>query len=73
MDDQSLTILEWCARRKISRAMFYKLDDQGRAPRSHYVGAKRLISPNADADWVREREAEAEAEVAKRNNSPKAA
>jgi hypothetical protein len=40
--------------------MFYKLALQGLAPASYYVGAKRLISDEADARWVREREAEAE-------------
>jgi hypothetical protein len=44
--------------------MFYVLDAQGKAPRTHYAGAKRLISDQADADWVREREAEAEQETA---------
>lgn len=60
--DASSTINEWCITRKISRAMFYKLDSQGRAPRTHYAGTKRLISPEADTDWLRAREAEAAAE-----------
>ena len=34
--------------------MFYVLDAQGKAPRTHYAGAKRLISDQADADWVRD-------------------
>jgi hypothetical protein len=41
--------------------MFYILDAQGKAPRSHYVGTRRLISSEADAAWVRDREAEAAA------------
>jgi hypothetical protein len=57
--NQSYTIKEWCAKRRISKAMFYKLDGKGKGPRTHYAGTKRLISPQADADWIAEREAEA--------------
>ena len=57
----SYTIQEWCDRRRISRAMFYVLDAKGLAPRSHYAGARRLISDEADAEWVQAREAEAAA------------
>jgi predicted DNA-binding transcriptional regulator AlpA len=49
---------EWCVRRRISRAMFYKLAAQGLAPKTHKVGARRLISAEADLAWVRAREAE---------------
>lgn len=61
MPEPSHTINEWCALRRVSRAKFYELDRQGRAPRTHYVGVKRIISPQADADWLAAREAEAEA------------
>ena len=54
----SFTIREWCEFRRISPAMFYKLDTQGLAPRTHYAGAKRLISGEADRDWLRAREAD---------------
>jgi hypothetical protein len=54
----SFTVREWCEHRRISQAMFYKLDQQGLAPKSHYAGAKRLISGEADAEWLRAREAE---------------
>jgi hypothetical protein len=57
-DQASYTLDEWCARRRISRAMFYKLDQQGLAPKSHYAGARRLISDQADAEWLAAREAE---------------
>jgi hypothetical protein len=40
--------------------MFYKLDDQGLAPKTHNVGVKRLISPQADADWLQQRESAAD-------------
>jgi len=56
----SFTIGEWCEHRRVSRSMFYKLEHQGQAPRTHYVGTKRLISDEADAAWLRDREAEQE-------------
>jgi hypothetical protein len=55
----SFTIREWCEARRVSRAMFYKLEAQDRAPRTHFAGNKRLISPQADAEWLLQREAEA--------------
>lgn len=62
--DQSRTIAEWCAHRRVSRSMFYKLDDQGLAPKTHRVDVKRLISPQADAEWLQQREAAAMTEAA---------
>jgi hypothetical protein len=59
----SFTLDEWCVRRRISRAMFYKLPDEQR-PRTHNVGTRVLISTEADAAWVRAREAEAEPQTA---------
>jgi hypothetical protein len=40
--------------------MFYKMDAQGLAPKTHYAGIKRLISDQADLAWVAAREAESE-------------
>lgn len=54
----SFTINEWCAHRKVSRSMFYKLKGVGKAPRTHSVGVRQLISPEADTEWIRQREAE---------------
>ena len=53
----SFTVKEWCEYRRISAAMFFKLDQQGLAPRTHYAGRRRLISGEADEDWVHAREA----------------
>ena len=58
--DQSRTIAEWCAHRRVSRSMFYNLDKEGLAPKTHRVGVKRLISPQADAEWLQQREAAAD-------------
>jgi hypothetical protein len=55
----SFTIDEWCQFRRISRPMYYKLAKQGRAPLTHRVGEKPLISSEADEVWIRAREAEA--------------
>ncbi len=60
----SYTLDEWCDRRRISRAMFYKMDAQGKAPQTHYAGTKRLVSDEADAAWIRAREAEQQQETA---------
>jgi predicted DNA-binding transcriptional regulator AlpA len=60
MHRPSFTIDNWCATRGLSRSMFYKLKSERKAPKTHYVGNKPLISPEADAEWLREREAEAQ-------------
>jgi hypothetical protein len=60
MSEESLTLTQWCAKRKVSKPMHYKLKSQGKAVRTHYVGSKVLVSDEADMEWVREREAEAE-------------
>ena len=38
--------------------MYYKLQSQGLAPKTYAIGASRRISPEADADWLRQREKE---------------
>jgi hypothetical protein len=58
-EGRSFEVKEWCALRRVSPAMFYKLRRQGKAPRTHYVGNKPLISAAADAEWLRQREADA--------------
>jgi hypothetical protein len=50
--------------------MYYKLKSQGLAPRTHSVGDKQLIGPDADRECLAAREAEAAAErVAKRDGT----
>ena len=44
---------EFCSAHAISRAMFYKLRADGRAPRTMSVGTRTLISYEAAADWRR--------------------
>jgi predicted DNA-binding transcriptional regulator AlpA len=60
----SLTIPEFCAAEGISRAFFYELKKQGRAPRTmrHGDGCVR-ISPEARQDWRRAQEAATAGEI----------
>jgi predicted DNA-binding transcriptional regulator AlpA len=62
MAERSLEISEFCELENFSRSMFYKLESQGKAPRTYNVGRKRLISPEARAAWRRDREAESAGE-----------
>ena len=57
--DQSLTINQFCAVEKISRAQLYKEWRANRGPRFFLVGSFRRISAEARAEWRRQREAEA--------------
>ena len=44
---------EFCSAHAISRAMFYKLRANGRAPRTMAVGSRTLISYEAATEWRR--------------------
>jgi len=57
-DADAFTVNEFCARHRISVAMFYKIRKQ--MPRTFNVGARVLISKEAAAAWRRERERAAE-------------
>ena len=52
----SFTIDEWCRHRRVGKWKLYELWRQDRGPRFHLIGARRLISEEADADWVRQQE-----------------
>ena len=45
------TIQQWCDKRKISRAEFYKMRKDGRGPRVLENGAVRRITRKADQEW----------------------
>jgi predicted DNA-binding transcriptional regulator AlpA len=49
--DESFTINEFCAAEKISRSFFYKLESQGKAPRTYSLGNARRISRAARDAW----------------------
>jgi hypothetical protein len=46
------TILEFCQRNSISRALFYKLKHEGKGPRIAYAGCKPIITAAAEHDWL---------------------
>ena len=56
---QALTVDEFCRAHRMSRAQLYEDWAQKRGPRFYYNGNRRRITPEAAADWRREREAEA--------------
>lgn len=61
IDRACYTLEEFCLAHRISRAHFYDLEKEGRAPkRMANVGKKVLISVEAAEQWRREMEAEAE-------------
>ncbi len=53
---QASSIDSFCRDHEISRGMYYKLKQQGQAPREMRVGKKPLISAEAAAEWRRARE-----------------
>ena len=61
--NESYTVSEWCALRRLSRAMLYKLLAAGLGPATYFVGNRRYVSSEADAAWLAAREAEARTET----------
>ena len=59
----AFTVGEFCARNRISRGSLYNYLARGIGPRCMKVGARRLITAEAEADWHRDREAAAAAAV----------
>jgi hypothetical protein len=55
---RAMTVAEWCAARRLSKAMFYKLLRTGRGPLTYLVGTRRFISEEADAAWQAQQEAQ---------------
>jgi hypothetical protein len=56
--DDDYSIEEWCAKRRISKVHFYAMLKAGLAPKTMKLKKRRTISPEADAEWQRERERE---------------
>jgi hypothetical protein len=48
---RDFTISEWCRKRRISRAEFYRLRARGLAPRVLEIAKLRRITLAADAEW----------------------
>jgi hypothetical protein len=53
------SIAGFCERHGISRGSYLNLRKRSKAPREVAVGLRRIITQEAEADWVREREADA--------------
>jgi hypothetical protein len=70
-DPESCTIDGFCEIENISRAFFYKLESQGKGPRTYSLGAIRRISRDARHEWraARETETRDQEAVAKRTAS----
>jgi predicted DNA-binding transcriptional regulator AlpA len=45
------TIDEFCEEHRFSRAFFYKLKKEGKAPRVTAIGARRIITMEDAASW----------------------
>jgi hypothetical protein len=55
-DDGSKTITEFCRKKKLSRAKYFKMRQKGRGPREARDGKWVRITPEAERDWDRARE-----------------
>jgi predicted DNA-binding transcriptional regulator AlpA len=52
----ALSIAEFCAANGIGKTTFFKLRQEGEAPRTMQVGSRVLITAKAAKDWREERE-----------------
>jgi hypothetical protein len=52
----------FCASNHISESLYFRLKREGKGPREIEIGDRIIITPEAEADWRREREAETMAE-----------
>jgi predicted DNA-binding transcriptional regulator AlpA len=55
-DRGSWSINEFCRRHGFSRRSFYNLLENGAGPRVMRVGGRRLVSRQAELDWIAARE-----------------
>jgi hypothetical protein len=54
----AFTIPSFCKNNGISESLYYTLKRQDKGPREIELGGRIIITPEAEADWRREREAE---------------
>jgi hypothetical protein len=50
--------VSFCQNNNISESLYFALKRQGKGPREIELNARIIITPEAEADWRREREAE---------------
>lgn len=60
----SYLIPEWCARRRMSESMYFKIRKMKKGPKETRAGKHVTISHEADAEWVKQREEESQQELA---------
>jgi predicted DNA-binding transcriptional regulator AlpA len=58
IDINAFSIPQFCNSHNVSRAKFYLLAKEGKAPRLMKVGRRRLISVEAAAEWRKKMETE---------------
>ena len=46
------SIPKFCKKHEISRAFFYKLQGQGKAPKVVKLGRRSIITPRGEYDWL---------------------
>ena len=68
MTPEAYSIANFCTAHDISRASYYNMRTDGKAPREMRVGSRVLISREAAEAWRRQREDEA-ASIAERSRS----
>lgn len=67
----SFTIPQFCRRNSLSESQYFKLQREGRGPRTMSTGSVGVrISREAEADWVRAREAEAATGIERKLGAP---
>ena len=50
-NNQAYSVSLFCQSHGISRALYYKLAKEGKAPQTMQVGRRKLISREAAAEW----------------------
>ena len=65
MSTGSFSVSEWCQHRRVSKWRLYDMWKSGDGPRFHLVGTRRLISSDADAEWLARQERLTETNEAK--------
>ena len=61
---RSFSIDDWCKLHGLSRAFFYKLASQGKAPETFMVGRCTRITEQANTAWIAARQAASQAVAA---------
>lgn len=54
---KAFSIKQFCEFHNLPQSTFFKLQKEGKAPKSFKAGRRRLISEEAAAEWRREMEA----------------